>query len=78
MSRTVKSEDNNSNKEFERLYSGIKRVENEAKKQKSLIRDDTIELNKMDDNKLYASVIGGKLKLSIKVEGREVAVYQEP
>lgn len=78
MSRTVKTEDKGTNAEFERLYSGIKRVENEAKKQKSLIRDDTIELNKMDDNKLYASVIGGKLKLSIKVEGREVAVYQEP
>ena len=77
MSRTVKTDSKPVNGEFERLYTGIKRVENEAKKQKSLIRDDNIELSKMEENKLYNSVVNGKMKLSIKVDGREVVIYQE-
>lgn len=75
-SKITTSKEPTNNKEFERIHNRINKVE---KKKPSVRRDDTATAKNMDDNILYLKKDKStdKFSLRVKVDGREVTLFQE-
>lgn len=69
MAKIGKYQDANLDKDLDKLHADLKQVKADAKKQRSVVRDDKIDSGKMEEGKVYVQNVGGTVYLKIKVDG---------